>query len=103
MDHANVCTSRTSKSQTRINCLVFTDRDGRFQIERLKVGTYGLFEVKEEEGYTALNQGPREKIKITAERSSAMVTIRMSPRGGILIGSVKDKATGKPIHEARVM
>jgi Carboxypeptidase regulatory-like domain len=102
MDHATVCTGTTSKDSTRIDCDCSTDGDGRFQIEQLKIGTYSVFAVKEDEGYTMENQSPGQTITITNEQPLAVVTLRMSPNGGILTFSVKDKTTGKPIPEVRI-
>lgn len=95
MDHASVCTGTASGSCTWIDCLASTNQDGRFQIEQLKVGTYGVFAIKEDEGYTTDNQSPGQKITITDEQPLAVVTVRMGPNGGILTGSVEDKTTGK--------
>ena len=67
------------------------------QIEHLKTDTYGVFAEKEEEGYTDWNQSPGQKVEITIERPSANVTIRLRPRGGFLVGSVKDKTSGKSV------
>lgn len=102
VNQARVCTSITSGDNTEINCRACTDKDGRFKIEHLKTGTYGVFAEKEEEGYTEWNQSPGQMVKITIERSSANVTIQLSPRGGILIGSVKDKTSGKPVEAISV-
>jgi hypothetical protein len=102
VDHAKVCTSMTLGAHTEINCRVSTDKDGRFQIEHLQTGTYGVFAEREEEGYTIENQGPGQKVDITVQQSSAIVTVRFSPRGGILIGSVKDKASGRLVEAISV-
>jgi uncharacterized surface anchored protein len=102
VDHARVCTSITSGANTEINCRVSTDKDGRFQIEHLRTGTYNVFAQKEEEGYTISNQSPGQKVEITIEQSFAIVTIRLRPKGGILVGSVKDKTSGKPVEAIAV-
>jgi hypothetical protein len=99
MDHATVCTRTTSGDSSWTNCSTYTNPDGRFEIEQLKVGTYSVFAIKEDEGYATANQGPGQTIAITNEQPFAVVTIRMSPNGGILAFSVKDKTTGKPIPE----
>ena len=102
VDHAKVCTTVASGVGTEINCRVSTNKDGRFQIEHLKTGTYGVFAEKEEEGYTIENQSPGQKVEITVEQSSAIVTVRLRARGGILIGSVKDKTSGKLVEAISV-
>jgi hypothetical protein len=99
MDHATVCTRTTSGDSSSTNCLTPTNQDGRFQIEQLRVGTYRVFAIKEEEGYATENQSPGQIVTITNEQPLAVVTVRMSPNGGILALSVKDKTTGKPIPE----
>jgi hypothetical protein len=100
VDHSQVCTQITSGSKTEIGCPVFTDKDGRFQIENAKFGTYAVFAIKEDDGYSIENQDAREqKITITPDAPWANVTIQLKPKGGILIGSVKDKASGHPVKE----
>jgi hypothetical protein len=99
-EHADLCVSVTSGNSTTINCRFPTDNEGHFQIENVKFGTYGVFAVNEEEGYSIDNQSPGVKITVTPENSSQNVTIRLRPRGGILTGSVTDRVSGKAVEDA---
>jgi len=99
VDHSQVCTQSTSGSRTEINCRGVTDKDGRFQIDNVKFGTYGVFAMKVEEGYTVENQSPGQRVRITGDHPWADVTIRLRLGGGILIGSVRDKTNGHPVKE----
>ena len=103
VDHSKVCTQFTSGNQrenrTEINCRVSTDKDGRFQIENLKLGTYGVFAIKEDDGYSFDNQAPGQNVRITPDAPWVDVTIRLTHKGGILIGSVKDKTSGHSVKQ----
>jgi hypothetical protein len=100
VEHIEVCTSVTSGNESTISCRVPVDDGGHFQIENLKFGSYGIFAINEEEGYSINNQSPGLKVTVTPESPSRNVTIRLRPRGGILTGSVTDKVTGKPVEDA---
>jgi hypothetical protein len=102
VDHAMVCTSVTAGNKTSINCLVPTDKEGRFTIEHLEIGTYRVFAINEAEGYSIENQGPGQVVRITADEPWADVTVRLRPKGGVLIGSIRDKMNSKPIKTASV-
>jgi hypothetical protein len=95
------CARRLPGSKTEIDCRVVTDKDGRFQIENAKFGTYAVFAVKEEEGYSFENQAAGQETRITADHPWADVTIRLQHKGGILIGSVRDKISGQPVKEVQ--
>jgi hypothetical protein len=96
-DQANICVSTTSGGLRETNCNVRIEKDGRFQIDDLKFGTYEVFAINEQQGYSIDNQSPGRKITITSDHPWADVTIRLRPRGGILIGSVRDKISGQPV------
>jgi hypothetical protein len=98
--HADACTSETSGSTTSIDCRIPVDNEGHFQIENVKFGSYGIFAVNEEEGYSIGNQSPGMKVTITPENPSQNVIIRLRPRGGVLTGSVTDKVSGKTVEDA---
>jgi hypothetical protein len=96
--HAEVCISAfVAKNSTSIRCIASTDKDGEFQIENVKFGTYGLLAVNEGEGYSITNQSPARDVVVTAANPSPNVIIRLRPRGGILLGTVRDKFTGEPV------
>jgi Carboxypeptidase regulatory-like domain len=102
VDHAKACVSFTSGNSRNINCNVSTDKDGQFTIEGLKIGKYGVFAINETEGYSIDNQSPGQEVRITADEPWPNVTVRLRPRGGILVGSVSDKTTGKAVKGAWV-
>lgn len=97
VDHAKVCVSISEKNSTTINRRFLVDKDGHFQIDKLPPGTYSLFAINEGEGYSIENQSPGTKVKITTENPWATVEIRLLPKGGVLILSVRDKISGQPI------
>jgi uncharacterized surface anchored protein len=80
VEHVNACTSATSGNHTGINCLFPTDKDGRFTIEHLKIGTYQVFAINEAEGYSIQNQSPGHEVTLTADSPWANVTVRLRPR-----------------------
>lgn len=103
VDHAKACVSFTTGSNSRtINCNVPTDKDGQFTIEGLKIGTYGVFAINEAEGYSIDNQSPGQEVRITAEEPWQNVTVQLRARGGILVGSVRDKMNGRSVEAAWV-
>jgi hypothetical protein len=103
VNDAKLCVMVKSGNSTGINCNVArTDRNGQFQIENLKIGEYGVFAVNEEEGYSIQNQNPGEKVLLTAENPSPDITIRLRPRGCVLLGAVTDKFSGQPVKNVWV-
>jgi hypothetical protein len=71
-------------------------------MEKVEFGTYSGFAVKDGEGFSIENQSPGQKVSITAGSPRADVTIRLRARGGVLIGSVRDKSTGKAVKLVNV-
>jgi hypothetical protein len=102
VDHAKLCVSITQQNSTTINCHFVTGKDGQFRIEKLPPGTYSVFAVNEEEGYSIANQSPGTKVEITTENPWATVEIQLRPKGGVLILSVRDKVSGQPIKMVNV-
>ena len=83
-----------------------TDQNGRFEIPRLKMGTYMVFASKEDAGYAdtlgSFYADPPSKITLFAQEPVANVTVRMPPQAGVLTGSVKDATSGEPIVGAQI-
>jgi hypothetical protein len=100
VEQADVCTSATSASTTTTICRYPVNKEGQFQIENVKFGSYGIFATNEDEGYSIENQSPGMKVAVTPENPSPNVTVRLRRRGGILTGSVTDKVSGKAIDGA---
>ena len=97
-----MCISGQKGQNTEINCRASTDKDGRFRVGHQKPGTYYVFAINEAEGYAIENQAPGQLVAITTEQPWSDVVIRLHDRGGILLGSVIDKVTGKKIENAQL-
>jgi uncharacterized surface anchored protein len=102
VEHAKACVSVTSGNNRTISCDVSTDKDGQFTIEGLKIGTYGIFAINESEGYSTDNQSPGQEVRITADEPWPNVTVRLRARGGVLVGSVRDRMNGRLVEAAWV-
>jgi hypothetical protein len=100
VEQADVCTSVTAESNTTTSCRIPVDKEGQFQIENVKFGSYGLSAINEAEGYSIENQRPGLRVAVTPKNPSPKVTIRLRPRGAVLTGSIRDKVTGKPVEGA---
>jgi len=96
---ARVCLSKTQGNQTSNICRFLADETGQFHIDNVAFGEYEIFAIKEEDGYALEKQQPGQKLQITADDPLANVTIRMAPKGAVLVGSVRDKLTGQEIKE----
>lgn len=101
VENAHVCTSVAKGNETHETCNVPTGESGQFQIEHLNLGSYIVSASKEQDGYSGYQQ-PEQKVTITSSEPDRNVTLRLSPRSGILVGSAKDKATGRPIVNTEV-
>lgn len=85
---------------------VETDDHGHFTIPVSDSGEYFVSAGKEEEGYPEkwlpFNAGFDRKyvvrVRVTEANPEANVTIPLGPKGGVLIGTVRDAATGAPIN-----
>jgi hypothetical protein len=97
VEHASVCTRSFSNNETMTNCRTLTDQNGRFTIEHVPMDSYSVVAAKEEDGYSMVEQIPGQKVVLTADRPLAQLTLKLGPRSGRLIGTARDKGTGKPI------
>jgi hypothetical protein len=67
------------------------------------MGTISVEAIKPEDGYVAFaGTSVREVVTLTANQASAMVVLKLGPKAGFLLPSVKDKLTGKPIVDFEV-
>lgn len=87
---------------------VQTDADGKFKIDQLDWGTYALCAGKEADNYPntmyplyRTKDPPKVALSQQHPRGSAVVTI--GPRGGLLIGIVRDAITHVPLHSQLVL
>jgi hypothetical protein len=81
---------------------VESDRNGFFLIDRLEFGTYCVGALKEEDGYgpsdnSFFNDKPLPTIQISVQNRIANAVVNLGPRAGILMGTIRDAFTGKPI------
>lgn len=99
---AKVCTSVRRGNNIHTNCLVPTDQEGRFTADHLPYGTYQVFAIDEADGYSIENQSPGQDVSLTADQPWSNVTIHQHDRGGMLVGTVTDKTTGRKIDGAQI-
>ncbi len=102
---ARVCLSVSSGGPdsivtTESACSISADKYGQFQLEHLKMGTYTVF-AQDAADYSSMDEGKGPKVTLTAETPYAHVALRLKP-GGILLGSVTDAVSGKPIQQFQV-
>jgi hypothetical protein len=83
-----------------------TDKDGAFVLSGLELGSYHVFAMKEEDGYPNIgfgfhSGGPMFTAALTDRITEVGLVVRIGPRAGLIVGSISDAATGKPV-KARV-
>ena len=81
---------------------VESDKNGFFVIDCLEFGTYYVEAMKEEDGYGGMfwsffNDKPLPTVQVSAQTRIADVVVSLGPKAGILIGTIRDAVTGKPI------
>jgi hypothetical protein len=100
---ATACLSVRSGVNRATACHFFADKEGRFTIEHLKAGDYQVFAINEAEGYSLDTQAAeQQEVTITPDQLWPNVTIRLRSRGAVLIGSITNKVTGKPVDTASI-
>jgi hypothetical protein len=82
---------------------VKTDPHGRFVIQRLPWGKYGVFAMKEGVGYPNLgfrfySNNVFPKVTLSAADPDAHLRIRLGPKAGVLTGRVTDAVSGRPVN-----
>jgi hypothetical protein len=88
----------SGSKEARGDCPVATDEAGQFRIEHVAMGTFGVEAIKPEDGYVAFaGTSVRKIVTFTPTHSSATVVLKLGPKPGVLLPSVKDKLTGEPI------
>ena len=103
----NVCTYMTSapsgSKEARGDCPVKTDEAGQFRIDHVAMGTFGVEAIKPEDGYIAFaGTSVKQFVTLTSSQSSAKVVLKLGPKAGVLLPSVKDKFTGQPVTDFQV-
>jgi uncharacterized surface anchored protein len=99
---ASICATQSSTTGTATTCSWNTDEKGRFRTTLLEAGSYEMSAVKDEEGYTSLNQSPGQKLTISTETTNQEIVIHLKPKGAIVEGSVKDRDTGQRLDHITV-
>src|SRR5215469_10413944 len=80
-----------------------TDNAGKFRIDHVAMGTFGVEAIKPEDGYIAFaGTSVKEMVTLTPNQSSATVVLKLGPKAGVLVPSVKDRLTGNPISSFQV-
>jgi Family of unknown function (DUF6843)/Carboxypeptidase regulatory-like domain len=84
---------------------VQTDSAGLFTIDRLDFGTYDVNGEKEEDGYPETHWAlyadkPAASATVSAEKPTAEVELKFGPKAAVIVGSVRDAVTGKPLNSA---
>ncbi len=102
-----VCTymldAPAGSKESRGDCPATTDEAGQFRIDHVAMGTFGVEAIKPEDGYIAFaGTSVKEFVTLTPNQSSATVALKLGPKPGRLLLSVKDKSTGKPIFVFQV-
>ena len=84
--------------ESRGDCPATTDEAGKFRIDHVAMGTFGVEAIKLEDGYVAFaGTSVKEVVTLTPNQLSATVVLKLGPKPGVLLPSVKDKFTGKPV------
>ena len=99
IDNAQVCTHVSLPGETIETCSAQSDGSGQFQMDHLPMGTFGVVASKDEDGYAGPNPSDEiQTVTLTPEAPMANVVLKLGPKGGILVPSVRDKVTGKPVY-----
>src|SRR4051812_27838316 len=102
-----VCTymigAPSGSKEARGDCPATTDEVGEFRIDHVAMGTFGVEAIKPEDGYVAFaGTSVKKMVTLTLSQSSATVALKLGPKPGVLLPSVKDKLTGEPIISFQV-
>jgi len=103
-----VCTymmgAPSGSREARGDCpAVTTDDAGQFRIDHVAMGTFGVEAIKLDQGYIAFaGTSVKQFVTLTSSQSSATVVLKLGPKAGVLLPSVKDKFTGEPVKDFQV-
>ena len=102
-----VCTymigAPVGSKEARGDCPATTDEAGRFRIDHVAMGTFGVEAIKPEQGYIAFaGTSVKKMVTLTTSQSSATVALKLGPKPGVLLPSVKDKSTEKPLTDFEI-
>jgi len=95
-----VCTdmmgTHSRSKKARGDCPVTTDEGGQFRIDHGAMGTFGIEAIKLEDSYVAF-AGTRVKGHLNTEPVGGDNVLKLGPKPDMLLPSVEDKFTGKPV------
>ncbi len=98
---ASVSLQVIAPSQTQSYSAVQTDQSGRFVIQHVPLGAFGIEASKDDDGYPGSGVMTKvQTVTLTSEAPLANVIIKLGPRQAMLAPNVRDKATGKRICTA---
>jgi hypothetical protein len=84
------------------DCRVTTNSAGQFTIEHLTPGVYAVLAVNNEEGYSIENQSPGQSVTVSQEDPHPSVTMQLHGKEAVIVATITDKNTGKPLHDANL-
>jgi hypothetical protein len=87
---------------------VETDVHGRFRIDHLDWGSYAIYAGKEADSYPntmypLYRTKDSPKVTLSEQHPTARAVVTIGPRGGILVGTVRDALTHAPLHSQLVL
>jgi hypothetical protein len=97
-----VCTymmyAPSGSKESRGDCPATTDNAGEFRIDHVAMGIFGVEAIKPDQGYIAFaGTSVKQVVTLTPNQSSATVVLKLGPKPGLLLLSVSDTNTGKPV------
>ncbi len=86
---------------------VVSDAAGRFTLINLRMARYRVFALKEEDGYpdtssAIYDNGKIPIVELSASERLVDVRVTIGPKAAVLMGSITDASTGKPIFNPRI-
>ena len=89
--------------EARGSCRVTTDDAGQFRIDHVAMGKFEVEAIKPEDGYVAFaGTSVKKVVTLTSNQLTATVVLKLGPKPGVLLPTVKDKITGQPIMNFQV-
>jgi hypothetical protein len=79
---------------------VLSNAQGYFEFRSLKLGKYALSACKEDDDvpcYPGFNAANLRQFLLTSQNPSAMVTVQLGEKAGVIYGTVRDSISGDPL------
>jgi hypothetical protein len=107
--HANVHVQNLDDNRIMLTAMraVETDESGKFTIDNLTWGRYGVFVSKRQDGYPdsgwrLYNGGVFPTVMVSRENPRVDIVVPIGPKAGILKGSLRDSITGQGVSRATI-